>query len=1148
MAANAVQLFVRSEPFGPTSNPLYTWYLLDLFNADPIKLNLSVASITDPLKVASAFTRTFSVPNTAKNAEFFKTAFNVNTTDFDPSRKIPAYINDNGETLVNGSIRLNNIIRDENRQAIAYEIGFFGETSDLGSVIAGKYLSDLDLTMFNHNRNYASITNSWSPSGLFGGAIRYPLIEWGYTYDSTPAPTIPTLSAYYSKSFTTSANALQQNQFKPIIQLKVLWDAIISRTVPYTFNPYTPQVGISGYTYSLDSFMNTPLFNNLYVIMGDVSSATLDANQYFQAISDYSVGYYAPAGAVSKAYATLEQVDPGNNYNPTLSQYKLPATGDYVFQLENLMGYPLLNNNPTAYQLYGRIRLKVTSPTGVITYPASTPLQSFQGGTYYGPFTFNLQGGLAGSLVEFVFEMQPPAVSGVYQATNYWVRYTTLKCTYAPQFINMQQLMPNNIKITDFLKAIIDRFKLVFIPSKDVPKEFKIIPWIDWVRGGTAQDWTKKLDISKPLKLTPLWEGQSRNNVFKDAEDSDYINYNYTLSTKQTFGQLNLDSGNELLVGETVRESLFAATPIASIPAATGGAWQKMLIPHIAKRTQGTTDKIEPIQPKPRLVFWNGLQGNVGATSGAYQWYIKNDQGTGSFAQQSYPLVSEYQAWPATQGSLNLSWKYTTPIYDVTYGPVSNPAGTTALTQYTAYWQGWYDTVYNKYSKLVEATFNLDYTDVKDLKFNDYYWVNDAWYLIDSITDFVVGQTTNCKVKMYKISDRIGLSLPTGITVLPPTTACFGNSACAAYCCTGGSLGQQTIYTPTPGSMVVGQSFVYTDPYGNIPANAGYYKVGGVVWQIGPGGAYLASSTPSCVCNTGSGVGFAAKYSATSLDSVACATPLIPPSDVTIYGKQSDVFEQNIDYYQDPSFTIGASSGFYRYTGYSEDLGIVLNIYEGTFNYATNITLTNCPAPSEYFPFVLGYGATADCDACCFVDGTNTYYSTDTSLTLGSYLYTDYGITPATGGIYSDGTFTYIIGGTGGQISGSADCSCSCSPLYDIDVEFVSQYPGFAGSLILEKSFNGIDWLPVGTLTFPDTQDPDVPVTDTFQVEEHAFTKAEASYDGPVGTLNLSYLLNGDIVLERTGTLPLEAPIREISPDATNPDGFTRKWKVEIRG
>lgn len=1150
MAANTVQLFVRSEPFGPVGSPLYSWYLLDLFDADPIKLNLSVASITEPLKVASAFARTFRVPNTAKNSEFFKTAFNINTEDFDPSRKIPAYINDSGETLITGSIRLNNVIRDLDRQVIAYELGFFGDTSDLGSVIAGKYLRDLDLTMFNHNRNYASITNSWAPSGLFGGAIRYPLIEWGYTYDSTPAPTIPTLSAYYTKSFTSSANALQQNQFKPIISLKVLWDAIISPSTQMLYSPYTPQVGISGYTYSSDSFMGatgvgSQLWNNLYIILSKDASATLDPLQIFASNVNGSVGSVANAGTTTQLLAPLEISDPGNNYTTTTSRYKLPSSGNYVFQVEGLSGMAYRNGLPSSDKLYGRFKLKVTAPNGNVSYFGSGSLD-FISGDNIATYTFNLASGLAGSLVEMVVEMNPPQPSFPYRATSFKFTEGSFRCTLTPSFINVQQLMPDNIKVTDFLKAIVDRFKLVFIPSTDNPKEFKIIPWIDWIRTGTAKDWTAKLDTAKEFKLTPLWESQTRTNIYKDIDDTDYLNLNYSLATKQTYGQLNLDSGNELLVGETIRESLFAPTPLASIPAATGGAWQKMLIPKIAKITQGGTDKVEPIQPKLRLVFWNGMQQNTGATAAAYQWYIKNDQTTGYFAQANYPLVSQFQNWPPVSGSLNLSWKYTAPLYNPSFGPVSNPTAITSLTQFTAYWQGWYDTVYDKHSKMVEATFNLDYLDVKDIKFNDYFWVNDSWYLIDSVKDYVVGQTTSCKVKMYKIGDTVGVSIPSGITVLNPVTACFGNSACAAKCCSGGVLGQRTIYTSTPNAMVVNGSFVYADFFGNIPANSGFYKVGSDVWQIGNGGCLLAILNPFCVCNPDGGTGFNTKYSAANLESVACASPLIPPTDVVLYGGQSAEFEENVDYYADAALTIGATAGFYRYQDYVEDLGIVLNVYEGVYNYATNVTCTSCPSPSEYFAYTLGYGATADCDACCFIDGTNTYWSIDTVLAPTSYLYLDYGITPAPAGIYSEGTFTYTIGGTGGEISSSGDCSCSCTPLYDIDLEFVSAYPGFDGTLTLEKSFNGIDWLPVGTLVFPNSQDPEVPVTDTFQVEELAFTRATASYDGPSGTLFLQYLLNGEIVLDRKESLPLIDPVVEKSPDITQPDGFTRKWKVQI--
>ena len=1148
---NAVQLFVRSAPFGPTGAPLYQWYLLDLFEADPIKLNLSVASITDPLKVASAYTRSFRIPNTQKNSEFFRTAFLINTEDFDPARKIPAYINQSGETLVSGSIRLNSIIQDKEKQTVAYEIGFFGETSDFATNIAGKYMSDLNMTMFNHVRNAASIQNSWTASGILGGAIRYPLIEWGYTYDSTPAPTIPTLSNGYSKSFTTTSNPLKQNQFKPAIKLKVLWDAIMSQTVqpPPTFSPYTPQVGISGYTYSTDSFMNSSIFGNLYILISDGATAELQGYNTFNSNVNYSQGFYANAGQDSTMYAVDEIADAGNNFVPSTSIYTAPATGNYVFHATQIMGY-MYTGGSLGGQMQGKIKLKITPLTGPVYYiysPYGT--QTFVGGQIMDSGNLNVPGLTAGSKVQFVLEMNAPG--GPYAATSYWVRGGVLDCTLAPQLMNIQQLMPNNIKITDFIRAVVDRFKLVFIPNKDNPREFKVVPWVDWVRTGEAKDWTTKLDLSKDFKMTPLWEGLTRNNVFRDAEDGDYLNYNYTLATKQTYGQLNLDSANELLVGETVRTSIFAPTPLDSIANASttapGVEWNKMLIPHLAKDTTGTR---EPIQPKLRLVFWNGLIGNTGTPSATYKWYMRDDTTLSYIGFESYPLVSQFQNWPANStGTLNLSFQNTAPRYNVAYGPVSNPNAATNLTQYNAYWRPWYSLVYNKYSKLVECTFNLEYMDIKELKFNDKIWVNDAWYLIDSVSDYIIGETTNVKVKMYKISNDLGLANISGVTVIPGVSVCFGNSACAAKCCNGGTLATFTVYTPTPAAMVVGVSVVYMDPYGNIPAAPGYYKYGGVVWQVGVGGFFVGILTPSCICTTGTGgTQMRTAYSETSLDSVSCATPIVPPDEVYVWGRQSDVLEDNIDFFIDEEMTTPAPSGYYRYLDFVEDPGSVVEVFEGTYNYSTDIQFTNCPSPSEYYPYIFGYSESTPCDACCFARGTEVYWSIDSTLVPGSILYTDFGITVAPDGEYSDGTDYYTLNTDDGEIAASAVCGCSCAPYVDIDLEMTSNLAGFAGYIELEKSFNAVDWLPVGTMAFPDTTPADTPVTQTFQVEEKAYTRVYVGYDGgPSGGLYLDYLVNDEVITYTKAPLPLVEPLTADSPDYATP-GVTRKWRAQVFG
>ena len=118
----SVQLWVRKD-----SDLTYT--RIDLFPEEPIKLNLSVTNIMDPLATNSVFSRTFRVPNTQSNNKFFKAVFNVNSVSFDASKKVAAYLNDSGAFYINGNILLISTYSNDLEGDVQYEIVFMGETS-----------------------------------------------------------------------------------------------------------------------------------------------------------------------------------------------------------------------------------------------------------------------------------------------------------------------------------------------------------------------------------------------------------------------------------------------------------------------------------------------------------------------------------------------------------------------------------------------------------------------------------------------------------------------------------------------------------------------------------------------------------------------------------------------------------------------------------------------------------------------------------------------------------------------------------------------------------------------------------------------------------------------------------------------------------
>ncbi|MFZ9243421.1 MAG: hypothetical protein ACO295_09535, partial [Sediminibacterium sp.] len=311
----SVQLFAKSA--GSSS-----YQLLDLFTAEPIKLTLSVANIVDPLAANSIFSRTFRVPHTANNGPFFKAAFNVNSTSFDASLKADAYINDNGVFFSVGNIRLSAIYVNEKTNNIEYEINYYGETSDFGSKIGGGFLSEVNLSQYNHSLSSTTVINSWS-GGLLGGNVVYPMIEWGYTY-SNGQPSQGTLSRYQSGvsnrgviAPSASANtSLTPSQFKPTLKAKALWDAIFNET---------------GYTYTSNFLETDPLFTNLFVIAENEARSSINDDLKFQANDSGANNELGCNGSTSFTSPSKfldfpnEINDPSNSYSPSTSTYTSAA-------------------------------------------------------------------------------------------------------------------------------------------------------------------------------------------------------------------------------------------------------------------------------------------------------------------------------------------------------------------------------------------------------------------------------------------------------------------------------------------------------------------------------------------------------------------------------------------------------------------------------------------------------------------------------------------------------------------------------------------------------------------------------------------------------------------------------------------------------
>jgi hypothetical protein len=991
-----IQLYAQGQGLG-TGNA--SFILLDLYDSEPIKLSKSVQGLEDPQVTKSTFSRTFRIPNTAANGQYFKAVFNVNTTDFNAAVKANAYINVDGYYFTSGNVRLLNIVRNDRTGKIEYEIVFMGETSNFGAVIGPRNLSDLNLSAYSHNITYTNVQNSWNLQ-LFGGDIVYPLAEYGYTYDNNGIPIQSTLSVYNGttsqKGFTNSANPLLPQQFKPAIKVKAIWDKIFEE---------------AGFTYTSD-FINETLFDKLYYLSSNEALPTFNPEVKFECNGfTPEVAYESSIGPTTLPLELpVATIDPSNSVKVSpLDYYQAAFTGNpYIFRVEDI--YPsVLYRSPyagsapyftTPVQIQLLVNGAVTSSqTGYLPVPQSIGMvgQPISIDPQYDPTT-----------TTFIFSValqEDDQVSIQFRfETGFYRSFEVLNATFSgsgPSVVNPAGLLPTTYKQVDFIRGINDRFKLVWEPDPENATNFYIEPWRDWILDGTQYDWSNKLDETKDIKIDPLFYTQPRKINFRDSKEGDLYNVLYENQKKLVFGELEQDSNLEVITGEKTIASFFAPTPLAPIPGDNG-----FIIPHFAKDTE--TER-QPIEVKPRLLFYNGKH-----SPGSSVWYMRNDAGT-AVAQTTYPLVSQFDKFPFDSQSFDLNW---TNVQQYWNRDDTGFDGRTNFTSFSQYWSNWFAYTYDPYSRIMEASFMLYSEEIRQLRFNDKIFVKDSWWLVQEIKDFVLNSLQSCRVKLLKLGNNVGYAVGIPDPALTKiyyrhTGLCFSpeGDSCSACCCS--EQTGITVFTTTPNLIDATQFFL--DKGGVIFASEGFYSDGTDSFQIGPFGGVLAIGTCS-VCNcTPTGLQAISVVQNTVLCTACCASSF--PTTVYHNGATGAVLG-------DPGITklySGASGGTLLannwYKQSASNIAVRLGADANTIsvNANCNISCSCDPLPAEFPNAKLGSGTGGTAMVCCpeiYVPTATVYADTFTYGSATGYFYDPYRESPV--GPSPEYAFGELITGVGG--------------------------------------------------------------------------------------------------------------------------------------
>ena len=751
---------------------------LDLYETEPIKLTLSVEDIltTD---ATSVFSRTFRVPATRHNEEFFKQAFLVNGITYDVTTKKDAEILVDGAEFKQGHIRLQKIYVNGDLDKVDYELLFLGETRDFSTKISDKPMCHLIMTDFSWANlpvsysnasdyigpfTYNNIVDSWQAfpetssltTGYANGDMLFPLIDHGNTYQNGhPVESVISLSntggggGGGNKRFTNSTWPLNIERMKPMIRAKRVWDQIFED---------------AEYTYE-SVFLNSDRFKQMYAsAFGNKESIQMDIDQNtttnFSSVEN--VDNQEASYASTPIYLTLNDMvyNPGGTYHTSGAS---SGTGSYFEAIgtASLVGnYYILNANAEISMrddnasvgftfVPGVLKLIAVSGPGITTpIVLSTGNMANAGGTsslYYDSRNGGFQIG-AGTELQLV--VTPYLVS--YTFTQSTVSNVNWNCVAAPGSYYAPQDLDCEYKQIDYIKDILTMFRLVLSPSNTRVNHFIVEPWQEFIGKGDTVDWSHKLDKNKDVVIDPLFNTQSQSIEFSLTEDEDYINKFHQDNSKHPYGWLKYDSNNELLKG-TRKISLIgiSPTPLEQIEQRDGSshADPTFILPVIHKHETGDANtEHTAIKPNTRFLFYNGL---IALTDSSSHWNLSNS-GT-AIQQQYYPLVSPYESWPPTPSGLNLNFHN-----DTRYYLYPNPGVgyfDQSPTLFDEFWSTYINSLYNKFARRITANFILDNTDLQNLTFDDTIFVNSVYYRPEKIINAEVGAKTSVKVQLITLQN-----------------------------------------------------------------------------------------------------------------------------------------------------------------------------------------------------------------------------------------------------------------------------------------------------------------------------------------------------------------------------------------------------------
>ena len=774
--------------------------LLDTYDDLELSLNYQITDITDITTRSTSFSKTIVIPGTANNNEFFKNIFELNidlsVSSYNPKVAIPCSISIGDDQVFVGNMQLLKVIK--NQKLVEYEIIITGILKNLLYNFGDYFLSDLDLSEYNHTRNKTTIEDSWDyqiiknqanfdATGLGEGYV-YPYINYGnssnigttsYVYDQYPAIYVKTIidKLFNFAGYSYSSRFFNTPYFKSLI-------------VPFTndkleynasqLSGLTNTIGVRG-----SNPEPTPFLTNQYSSFQNGTGVTGwrqmgPVMKRGNAYNSSSKGYYFPLELETGSVLGTTMQDPDNRFQITFNQspgtrYTCTQDGYYDIDFEMAFIMKYINTDGPGSQIrynnrvftYGCAIEKILTNGTAISLGISPTPGGFQStfapssGTHLSPWydtatelsiSMNIPNVYltAGERIRIKFYISYP------QNFNWSLPLLSDKVLCLPLIKNNQggtqanylSVKPASNLITNSIIPMDMQQILPVMKMKDfflgVCKMFNLIVADNPNRSGDIIIEPKDIFYNTRKKIkdwTPLLD-EFYDITITPMSELDVRSYKFQYTADDDY--YNKQYTNEVLeiygntqvdfLNEFSQEIKEVTLPFAPTPD-TDNFISPKVAPFLAD-LEGTTT-MKPKKSKPRILFYTGLK------SGS--WSLRNNPNDGS------PI--NYTTYPYT-GMWDDPYN---PNYDLGWGKVQKIYWNGTLYPNYNLTQMWYSSTLNELedvnSKLVTANFYLTPNEMSTFDFRDIILLDNSYYRVNKISDYDPNSTDKTTtVELYKLA------------------------------------------------------------------------------------------------------------------------------------------------------------------------------------------------------------------------------------------------------------------------------------------------------------------------------------------------------------------------------------------------------------